>query len=66
MFFRLDDFIHYNNADLIPNPDLMVSYQILQARFHFEALIECFKMNSYTPVGDQPIGEQEMKIRGVH
>ena len=22
--------------------------------------------NSYTPVGDQPIGEQEMKIRGVH
>ena len=21
---------------------------------------------SYTPSGDQPIGEQEMKIRGVH
>ena len=23
-------------------------------------------IDSYTPSGDQPMGEQEMKIRGVH
>ena len=29
-------------------------------------IIQGFNKHSYTPVDDQPIGEQEMKIRGVH
>ena len=31
--------------------------------FHITSLIGGY---SYTPVSDQPIGEQEMKLRGVH
>ena len=27
---------------------------------------KCVENYSYTPSGDQPMGEQEMKIRGVH
>ena len=29
-------------------------------------MIQFDDVNSYTPVGDQPIGEQEMKRHGVH
>ena len=51
------------------NPQILIRGAIChQSIMHYRCHqnITCTRCHSYTPSGDQPMGEQEIKIRGMH